>query len=47
MGKPTGFMEFKRMNKEELPGDVRIRKFNDYRIKFDLKTQREEASRWM
>ena len=47
MGKPTGFMEFKRMNKEELPVDVRIKNFNDFHIQFDLKTQREQASRCM
>ena len=38
MGKPTGFMEFERKNKEELDVLKRIENFNDFHIPFDLKT---------
>ncbi len=47
MGKPTGFMEFKRLNKDEISVETRINNFNDFHISFDLKTQREQASRCM
>ena len=47
MGKPTGFMEFERKNKEELEVLKRIENFNDFHIPFDLKTQQEQASRCM
>ena len=47
MGKPTGFMEFKRLNKDEISVDERIKNFNDFHVSFDLKTQREQASRCM
>lgn len=47
MGKPTGFMEFNRKNKEELDCLERIENFNDFHIPFDLKTQQEQASRCM
>jgi len=47
MGKPTGFFEFQRKNKEELDCLKRIENFNDFHIPFDLKTQQEQASRCM
>ena len=47
MGKPTGFMEFKRLNKNEISVEERIKNFNDFHISFDLKTQKEQASRCM
>ena len=47
MGKPTGFIEFKRQNKEELEVSVRIKNFNDFHIPFDIETQRNQASRCM
>ncbi|MBR6072581.1 MAG: glutamate synthase subunit beta [Acholeplasmatales bacterium] len=47
MGKPTGFMEFKRLNKDEISVEERIKNFNDFHVSFDLKTQREQASRCM
>ena len=47
MGKPTGFMEFKRENKKELSIIERIKNFDDFHIPFDLKKQREQASRCM
>ena len=47
MGKPTGFMEFKRLDKKELDPLKRIENFNDFHIPFDLDTQREQASRCM
>ena len=47
MGKPTGFMEFERKNKEELDVLKRIENFNDFHIPFDLKTQQEQAARCM
>jgi len=47
MGKPTGFMEYKRKNKEEIEVLKRIENFNDFHIPFDLETQKEQASRCM
>ena len=47
MGKPTGFIEFKRLNKEEISIKERIKNFDDFHIPFDLKTQKEQASRCM
>ena len=47
MGKPTGFMEYQRKNKEEITPLTRINNFNDFHIPFDLETQREQASRCM
>lgn len=47
MGKPTGFLDFERKNKDELPVEVRIKNFNDFHIPFDLNTQKEQASRCM
>lgn len=47
MGRPTGFMEFKRLNKGEIPPLERIKNYNDFHYPFDLKTQREQASRCM
>ena len=47
MGKPTGFMEYERKNKEEITPLTRINNFNDFHIPFDLETQREQASRCM
>ncbi|MCR5349963.1 MAG: glutamate synthase subunit beta [Acholeplasmatales bacterium] len=47
MGKPTGFIEFDRKNKKELAVLERIKNFDDFHIPFDLKTQREQASRCM
>ena len=47
MGKPTGFLEFERKNKEEIEPLERIKNFNDFHIPFDLKTQQEQASRCM
>ncbi|HIT43521.1 TPA: glutamate synthase subunit beta [Candidatus Avacholeplasma faecigallinarum] len=47
MGKATGFMEFNRKNKEEIAPLERIKNFNDFHVNFDLKTQREQASRCM
>ena len=47
MGKPTGFMEYERKNKEEIDVLKRIENFNDFHIPFDLKTQQEQASRCM
>ena len=32
MGKPTGFMEFDRKNKEEIPVLTRIKNFDDFHI---------------
>jgi glutamate synthase (NADPH/NADH) small chain len=47
MGKPTGFMEYKRINKTELKVEDRIKNFNDFHIPFDLDIQRQQASRCM
>ena len=47
MRKPTGFMEYQRLNKEELKVEDRIKCFNDFHIPYDLKTQQEQASRCM
>lgn len=47
MGKPTGFMEFKRLNKDEISVKERIKNFNDFHIPFDLETQKKQASRCM
>ena len=47
MGKPTGFMEFKRLNKDEIKVEERIKNFNDFHISFDLNIQRQQASRCM
>lgn len=47
MGKPTGFLEFERLNKKELSVCDRIKNFNDFHQAFDLKTQQEQASRCM
>ncbi|MBQ4357080.1 MAG: glutamate synthase subunit beta [Acholeplasmatales bacterium] len=47
MGKPTGFMEYNRLNKKEYEVLDRIKNFNDFHIPFDLKTQKEQASRCM
>ena len=47
MGKPTGFMEFKRLNKDEIKVEDRIKNFNDFHIPFNLKVQQEQASRCM
>lgn len=47
MGKPTGFMEYERKNKEEIAPLTRINNFNDFHIPFDLETQRQQASRCM
>lgn len=47
MGKPTGFMEYKRLDKKELDVLKRIENFNDFHIPFDLDTQRQQASRCM
>ena len=47
MGKPTGFIEFNRLNKEEILISERIKNFDDFHIPFDLKTQQEQASRCM
>ena len=47
MGKPTGFMEYERKNKEEIEVLKRIENFNDFHIPFDLETQKEQASRCM
>ncbi len=47
MGKPTGFMEYKRLNKSEYKVLDRIKNFNDFHIPFDLDTQRQQASRCM
>ena len=34
MGKPTGFMEYKRLNKDERSVEVRIKNFNDFYMAF-------------
>lgn len=47
MGKPTGFMEYERKNKEELIPSVRIKSFRDFHIPLDLSIQREQAARCM
>ncbi len=47
MGKPTGFIEYKRLNKEELEVEKRIKNFNDFHIPFNLDIQRQQASRCM
>ena len=47
MGKPTGFMEFERLNKDEIKVEERIKNFNDFHISFDLNIQRQQASRCM
>lgn len=47
MGKPTGFMEYERKNKEEIDVLKRIENFNDFHIPFDLETQKEQAARCM
>jgi len=47
MGKPTGFIEYERKNKEEIEVLKRIENFNDFHIPFDLETQKEQASRCM
>ncbi len=47
MGKPTGFMDYERRNKEELPFSSRIQNFNDFHISLDIDTQRQQAARCM
>lgn len=47
MGKSTGFMEYKRINKKEISPLERIKNYNDFHISFDLDTQKEQASRCM
>lgn len=47
MGKPTGFMEFDRMQKPELEASVRIKDFNDFHLPFDIEIQKQQASRCM
>ena len=40
MGKPTGFMEFERLDKKEIEPKERIKNFNDFHIPFDIETQK-------
>ena len=47
MGKPTGFMEFDRLDKKEVDIKERIKNFNDFHIPFDIETQKNQASRCM
>ena len=47
MGKPTGFIEFERKNKEEISVIERIKGFFEFHIPFDLETQKNQASRCM
>lgn len=47
MGKPTGFMEFDRLDKKEIEPKERIKNFNDFHIPFDIDTQMQQASRCM
>ncbi len=47
MGKPTGFLEFERANKNETCVMDRIKNFDDFHLPFDVKTQKEQASRCM
>jgi len=47
MGKPTGFMEFERLDKKEIEPKERIKNFNDFHIPFDIETQMQQASRCM
>ncbi|MGM9969668.1 MAG: glutamate synthase subunit beta [Anaeroplasma sp.] len=47
MGKPTGFMEYERVNKGELPIGERIKGYNDFHLSLDLITQQHQAARCM
>lgn len=47
MGKPTGFMEYSRVNKPSRPTDERIKDFDEFHAEFDEKTQKEQAARCM
>lgn len=47
MGKPTGFMEFDRLEKRETPIEERIKNFLPFHQEFSLNEQKEQASRCM
>ncbi|MCQ2797253.1 MAG: glutamate synthase subunit beta [Bacilli bacterium] len=47
MGKNTGFLDYPRLNKNELSVEERIKNFNDFHTPYDEKTQKEQAARCM
>lgn len=47
MGKPTGFLEFDRMDSEAVKPKNRIRNFNEFHVPLSMEEQREQAARCM
>lgn len=47
MGKNTGFLDYPRLNKQELSVEERIKNFFDFHIPFDEEKQKEQAARCM
>ncbi len=47
MGKPTGFMEYERKNRIELPVEERIKSFADFHTSLPKDIQRQQAARCM
>ncbi|HIR28012.1 MAG TPA: glutamate synthase subunit beta [Candidatus Choladousia intestinigallinarum] len=47
MGKPTGFLDYKRENSHEIPPRERIQNFNEFHIPLSLEKQRIQGARCM
>ncbi len=47
MGKPTGFLEYKRENSQEIAPKERIQNFNEFHIPLPLEKQRQQGARCM
>lgn len=47
MGKPTGFLDYKRQNSETIPPKKRIQNFNEFHVALPLEKQRLQGARCM
>ena len=47
MGKPTGFLEYARVDCYEIPPEERIKNFNEFKIPIEEEEQRRQAARCM
>ena len=47
MGKPTGFLDYKRQNSETIPPKKRIQNFKEFHVALPLEKQRIQGARCM
>ena len=47
MGKPTGFLDYKRQNSETIPPKKRIPNFKEFHVSLPLEKQRIQGARCM